>query len=121
MISEHGYPTEHGHPVVPYYLHGGRPDVPLFIPRGGPLPGPPPLLASKRDGADPHSVSPFFQGVYPPPVSAVMYCPGFISFHFIYKYTIQILLQELSMQSNNSNHYYFINAFFAFLNIILKQ
>ncbi|KAK3744430.1 hypothetical protein QZH41_003168 [Actinostola sp. cb2023] len=66
MLSEH-YTGDHGHPVVPYYLHGGRPEVPLFIPRAGPLPGPPPLLGSKRDGADPHGVSPFFQGAYPPP------------------------------------------------------
>lgn len=63
MISEHGFPTEHGHPMVPYYL-GGRPDVPILFQRG-----PPPLLASKREGGEPHAVSPYFQGVYPPSVS----------------------------------------------------
>lgn len=72
MLSEH-FTGEHGHPaVVPYYLHGGRPDVPLFVPRAGPIPGPPPLLGSKREGGDPHSVSPFFQGAFPPPVCLVL-------------------------------------------------
>ncbi|KXJ18463.1 genetic suppressor element 1 isoform X2 [Exaiptasia diaphana] len=68
MLSEH-YNSDHGHPtVVPYYLHGVRPEVSLFIPRAGPMPGPPPLLGSKRDGADPHAVGPFFPGGYPPPM-----------------------------------------------------
>lgn len=72
MLSEH-YNSDHGHPtVVPYYLHGVRPEVSLFIPRAGPMPGPPPLLGSKRDGADPHAVAPFFQGGYPPPVCDII-------------------------------------------------
>lgn len=69
MLSEH-YPSEPPHAPVAFYpaAYGAKPDLPLYLPRGGHPTGPPPLLASKRDGPDSHMLPAFYPTPYPPPV-----------------------------------------------------
>lgn len=67
MLSEH-FPSEPSHaPVAFYPAYGPKPDLPLYLPRAAHPSGPPPLLASKRDGPEAHML-PFYPTPYPPPV-----------------------------------------------------
>ena len=67
MLSEH-FPSEPSHaPVAFYPAYGPKPDLPLYLPRAAHPSGPPPLLASKREGPEAHML-PFYPTPYPPPV-----------------------------------------------------
>lgn len=69
MLSER-YPPEPPHGAVAFYpAYGAKPDLPIYVPRGAHPPGPPPLLASKRDGPETHMLPAFYPSPYPPPVS----------------------------------------------------
>ncbi|XP_078367195.1 uncharacterized protein LOC144651177 isoform X2 [Oculina patagonica] len=69
MLSEHYPGTEPPHaPVAFYPAYGAKPDLPIYVPRGAHPPGPPPLLASKRDGPEAHMLPAFYPTPYPPPV-----------------------------------------------------
>lgn len=69
MLSER-YPSEPPHGAVAFYpAYGAKPDLPIYVPRGAHPPGPPPLLASKRDGPETHMLPAFYPSPYPPPVS----------------------------------------------------
>ncbi|XP_032229439.1 uncharacterized protein LOC116613003 isoform X2 [Nematostella vectensis] len=66
MLSEQ-FPGDHAPHALPYYLQGAKPDMPMFLPRAGPIPGPPPLLGSKREGPDAH-MSQFYPAPFPPDI-----------------------------------------------------
>lgn len=69
MLSER-YPPEPPHGAVAFYpAYGAKPDLPIYVPHGAHPPGPPPLLASKRDGPETHMLPAFYPSPYPPPVS----------------------------------------------------
>lgn len=73
MLSEHYPGTEPPHaPVAFYPAYGAKPDLPIYVPRGAHPPGPPPLLASKRDGPEAHMLPAFYPTPYPPPVRRLL-------------------------------------------------
>lgn len=70
MLSEH-YPGPEPPPHAPvafYPAYGAKPELPIYVPRGSHPPGPPPLLASKRDGPEAHMLPAFYPTPYPPTV-----------------------------------------------------
>lgn len=74
MLSEHYPGTEPPHaPVAFYPAYGAKPDLPIYVPRGAHPPGPPPLLASKRDGPEAHMLPAFYPTPYPPPVRSLFF------------------------------------------------
>ena len=66
MLSEHYPGTEPPHAPVAFYPAYDK--MPIYVPRGAHPPGPPPLLASKREGPEPHMLPAFYPTPYPPPV-----------------------------------------------------
>lgn len=66
MLSEHYPGTEPPHAPVAFYPAYDK--MPIYVPRGAHPPGPPPLLASKREGPEAHMLPAFYPTPYPPPV-----------------------------------------------------
>ena len=66
MLSEHYPGTEPPHAPVAFYPAYDK--MPIYVPRGAHPPGPPPLLASKREGPEGHMLPAFYPTPYPPPV-----------------------------------------------------